>query len=149
MYRSGTVYLAGRFEDQARLRGWRDVLQTVGVRVTSRWLDEPAVGPDYADALFPDIAKYDLDDLDAADAFVLLNDTRVHGTGRGGRHVETGYAYAKLKPIFLVGARENVFHWLPWVQVLPNLWALVQRFQEMGVATIPASPVPSSTEVST
>ena len=42
-------------------------------------------------------------------------------SGRGGRHVEFGLAIAWGKPVYLVGERENVFHWLPQVRVFPAL----------------------------
>lgn len=66
--------------------------------------------------------QMDFDDIDAADALVLYTSeylTARAGWGNteaseknlhsGGRHVETGYALAKGKPVIVVGPLENVF----------------------------------------
>ncbi len=45
----------------------------------------------------------------AADYFILLAE---HDSRTGGKHFETGFAYAAKKNILIVGRRENVFHWL-------------------------------------
>jgi len=42
------------------------------------------------------------------------------GSARGGRHVELGLALGYQKLIFLVGPRENVFHYLPEVKHFPT-----------------------------
>jgi hypothetical protein len=42
------------------------------------------------------------------------------GRARGGRHVEFGIAFAKEKRLMIVGPRENIFHWLPSVEVYPD-----------------------------
>lgn len=42
--------------------------------------------------------------------------TPLDGSGRGGRHVELGYALALDKSIWLVGRREHIFHSLPQVK---------------------------------
>lgn len=63
--------------------------------------------------------QMDFEDIDAADALVLYTaqylvdraglDHNAHNLHSGGRHVETGYALAKDKPVIVVGPLENVF----------------------------------------
>jgi nucleoside 2-deoxyribosyltransferase len=57
----------------------------------------------------------DLDDIDRADALVLM--TMPVGTmfSSGGRMVELGYAIGTGKRIFILGPRENIFCHLPRV----------------------------------
>lgn len=115
------VYLAARFEMREALGAWRDLFRTHGIDVTSRWIggdhDTPRAG-EAEDAARRRFAEEDLDDIRVADCVVLLNPREHHRSGRGGRHVEVGYALALGKPIIIVGERENVFHWCTGVSVV-------------------------------
>lgn len=98
------VYLAASYlrraeidEDIARL------YRVEGFDVVSRWhhthlgQTPSAIG-----------AAEDLDDVDEADAVVVT--TEEHGVyNTGGRHFETGYAWAMGKQIVLVGPFEHIF----------------------------------------
>lgn len=108
------VYLAARFERLDELKRWRDYLDR-SFSITSTWLDLPDVGAEAraTDQERCDRADRDLWDLWSSDALVLLNPEDDREGGHGGRHVETGIAMAQEIPIFLVGARTNVFHYLP------------------------------------
>ena len=121
------VYLAGRFGDRETLRELRGVLARVGVTVTSRWLDSGHQSDDPTDAERSQYAREDLYDIDDADVLVLWNPAHHHRSGRGGRHVELGYALAKRKRVILIGQRENVFHYLPHVEVLKDPYSLVDH----------------------
>jgi nucleoside 2-deoxyribosyltransferase len=91
-----------------------------GLEVISSWVTEKAVDPDdpAAAAL---AAASDLDELTRAELFVCFGEDRSAMTlGRGGRHVELGYALALEMPIVLVGSAEHVFHRHPLVRQLPN-----------------------------
>ncbi len=107
------------------MRGIRDDLERRGFRVTSRWLDSASSLPatastddDGAAARLAAIAVQDMADIDRADLVVVFNPAAARAIGRGGRHVETGYALARAKPVVVVGVRGNVFHWLPEVTVV-------------------------------
>jgi nucleoside 2-deoxyribosyltransferase len=59
-------------------------------------------------------AERNITDLDSADVIVVMTT----GTpARGGRHFETGYAYASGKPVLIAGPLEHAFHHLPHVEV--------------------------------
>lgn len=114
------LYLSAQFEDAAILRDARAKLAALGYIVTSRWLDAGTAVPATAQAgeagagdRLAAIAVQDLEDIRAADVVVVYNPPEACAIGRGGRHVETGYALALGKPIVVVGTRGNVFHWLP------------------------------------
>lgn len=126
------IYLSGQFEDGARLCEVRLQLQGSGYSVTSRWLDSAAAGPATAQASDPGaqtrlsgIARQDFEDIDRSDLVVVFNPAEASSIGRGGRHVETGYALARGKRVIVVGARGNVFHWLPEITVVPDWPALL------------------------
>lgn len=125
------IYLSGQFEDAPVLREARRRLTALGYRITSRWLDAPSSVPatsladqEGAAGRLAIIARQDFEDIAAADAVVVFNPAESCGIGRGGRHVETGYALALGKPVAIVGARGNVFHWLPEIAVVPD-WSML------------------------
>ena len=53
-----------------------------------------------------DAAERNLEDIDACEVFVVLT---TGSPARGGRHFETGYAFARDKPIIVVGPIEHTF----------------------------------------
>lgn len=123
------VYLAGPYAARTMIKSYADELEAIGYKVTATWLNETHDindGTTDAAAALPDDqvdahARQDMRDIDAADLFIAFTADRV-GISRsagasGGRHVETGYAIAKGKPVILVGNPENVFHRLATVTV--------------------------------
>jgi nucleoside 2-deoxyribosyltransferase len=118
------VYIAGPFNTKDQRRQDARVLEEYGVIVTSRWMYETvphtASIKDLPDAYHAETATADLEDIARADALLMfiptdkeLVDTPLRTASRGGRHFEMGYACAKGKPIFVIGPKENVFHFLP------------------------------------
>ena len=112
------VYLAtdfGRADDAAEIA--QLVEQDPDVRVVSRWLtelrpEEKAAaagigGPPRGAAL--EAAERNLHDIDACDVFILMT---TGSPARGGRHFEAGYAFARGKPIVIVGPVEHAFQHL-------------------------------------
>lgn len=102
-------------------------LEAQGHEVTSRWLEEDTplnhsmedVTSDYA----AKSARYDLEDIDEADAVLFFSESVL--TPRGGRHVEFGYALAKDKWIYVIGPAENIFHYGdPFIANIPNVESL-------------------------
>lgn len=100
------IYIAAPFQLRDEAQHLMTLLELDGHVVTSQWLRIDDM-PD-TDAS----ARMDLEDIDRADALLLLNPAEWRTDGTGGRHVEFGYAYAKGKTLFVVGARTNVFHYL-------------------------------------
>ena len=114
------VYLAARYGRKDELKEYTRQLTEYGWITTSRWLDTtPAMeaGPGRAMKM----AMWDLHDIKEADVFVgFLEDNNDGAKGRGGRHVELGYALGLGKPVYLIGKPENVFHYLPQVLLYPD-----------------------------
>jgi hypothetical protein len=118
------VYLASAFKRRDELNVYRKELEELGFVVTSRWL----LGGHNADVdgLYERYAMEDLDDLQIAD--VVISFTEAPNSNippRGGRHVEFGLGYAFGKEMYVIGYRENVFHYLPEVKFYPSWFAMM------------------------
>lgn len=118
-------YFAARYSRHPEMRDYRDALIKAlpDAVVTSRWIDQHAgtLPNSFMQGVLnsdPEACwKYgliDMTDLDAAD--VVVSFTTVGG-GKGGRHIEHGYAIAKGKRLAIVGPRENIFHAHPATDV--------------------------------
>lgn len=124
-------YFAGRYSRHAELAIYRDRLVTFGVgEVTSRWIDchdgelENSYTPEELNTN-PEKCwvhgYHDLEDLEAAS--VIVSFTGDGGGGKGGRHIEHGYAiktdreYSTPMRLVIIGPRENIFHCHPATEV--------------------------------
>jgi hypothetical protein len=133
-------YFAGRYSRHAELAGYRDQLELIpGAEVTSRWIDchdgelEASYTPEVLNA-DPEACwrhgQADMEDLDAADAIVSF--TGDGGGGKGGRHIEHGWAIGQWMAmehsafrLIIVGPRENIFHCHPATEVYPDFQAFL------------------------
>jgi nucleoside 2-deoxyribosyltransferase len=112
------IYLAATFDSRPRMEDVANRLKSEGFEITARWVYGGEEG-----LTREQIALLDLEDVDAADAVVSFTYPRGTLTSGGGRHVEFGYGLAKGKKLILIGARENVFHEYPGVELHPTLEA--------------------------
>lgn len=110
---SVSVYVAARWQDQRLAKNLSDALAVNGITINSTWTSEDPSNDDTFDgAQRQRRAQIDRDEIIYSDALVMLNNPERARAGTGGCHVETGMALALRKPVFLVGPRTNVFHWL-------------------------------------
>lgn len=119
------IYIAGRYSRRDEFRLVRDRLLEAGHTVTSRWLDEDKplqtqMGDD-SDEFYTETSRIDLEDIYNSTAVLFFSENPLVGTPRGGRHVEFGYALAMELPIYVIGPRENVFHYNPLVHHYADL----------------------------
>ena len=122
-------YFASRYSNHPLMRECRDQLEAAipGAKVVAHWIDchneelEQSYTPEALNA-DPEgcwrRGRADLQDLLLADALVSFTGAG----GKGGRHIEHGFAMAMnhffgAPRIVIVGARENVFHCDPEVEV--------------------------------
>ena len=128
------IYLAARYSRRQELCQYRNALEALGHLVTSRWLNgshqissagvpidetgealiEAGSSPD-ADKLRREFVEEDLSDVSNAEVMISFTEIPRSNHSRGGRHVEFGLAVAMKKVVFVVGYRENLFHYLPEV----------------------------------
>lgn len=123
-YKPLRAYLASPFEDREEMLALKAALEARDVIVTSTWLT-PADGNNSNMAAIKDKfhecrcrALKDIEDILESDVVILRKPKDKHKVPTtGGHHVETGICIGTGKPIVLYGDRENVFHYLPQVQV--------------------------------
>lgn len=137
------IYLAARYSRNAEMRGVRDVLVALGFEVTSRWIDQH--GGNLLESVVAEklnanpagcahYARIDLEDLEAAD--MVISFTSADGGGKGGRHIEFGYAIGRGKPVLICGPRENVFHTLAGVQCFPDWPHMLAHLAECPIQVV-------------
>lgn len=118
------IYLAAPFEDRDEMLELKARLEKAGCVVTSTWLT-PADGNDNNMASMQNKfgecrcrAIKDIEDILESNVLVLRKPKAKHRVPTtGGHHVEVGICIGTGKPVVLYGDRENVFHYLPQVQV--------------------------------
>lgn len=116
------IYIASRYDRRFEMLGVTGVLMRAGHVVTSRWIEGRGDGPEVA-------AAEDLEDVLRADCLVSFTEepaASVAWSARGGRHVEFGLALAAGRRLCIVGPRENIFHFLPRVEIYGTLSDLVE-----------------------
>jgi hypothetical protein len=129
------IYLASRYSRIEEMQGYKELLESDGHIVTSRWVmgdhqwdgsndDDTSPGADLARKY----ALEDLEDIDDSETVMCFTEQPRIGTTRGGRHVEFGYALASRKQVVVVGPVENIFYSLPMLSVFntfewARLWA--------------------------
>jgi hypothetical protein len=121
-----TIYIAGKFTSQDRLRVMRDQIHAAGLGVVqSRWLDERE---DLSSiSAIVSAAQRDLDDVLLADLLIFDSEGE---TRRGGRETELGIALGRGTEVWRVGplwcATDNIFNLLvpyyrTWQDVIEEL----------------------------
>jgi nucleoside 2-deoxyribosyltransferase len=122
------VYVAARWDDRDYAVAVKAALEKNGLIVTSTWLTphdnqsmDALKAKQGAVAAARERAIKDFEDIDESDVLLVLSPKSGHRNGTGGKHVETGYAMANSKPVFVVGERENIFHYHPLARVVASL----------------------------
>jgi hypothetical protein len=124
------AYIAGRFDRRNEFVHAVRQLEDLGITCTAKWItDEPDLAnlPEGAQtSSLVEWALRDVEDVSAADTLItftedlMLYDNVPSVWARGGRHVELGMALALGKRIVVIGPRENIFTYLPQVEVLSS-----------------------------
>jgi len=110
------IYLAARYSRNSEMREVAAYIRARGDEVTSRWINgSHEIGDHPSDEARRVLAEEDYEDLVRADAVLCFSEEPRSNNSRGGRHVEFGLALALNKPLFVIGPKENVFHYLPGI----------------------------------
>lgn len=144
------IYLAAMFGWKDQIKAYAEELRSLGIEVTSRWLDEKKPSnvtlDQCSDEYLENTAGIDIVDVVAGDdGLVLFTTDPKTPTPRGGRHFESGFAYAFVwlrkmlttfelgpKRLIIVGPRENIFHYRKDVIVVPDFEALKKLLIELS-----------------
>jgi hypothetical protein len=127
-------FIASHNRDYARLVKLE--LERLGHECTSRWItsDTKFGTGEYNDEERQKLALMDEEDVrHATDGLILLAEAVGHLVP-GGKHVETGMALAHQYPVYVVGRRENIFHWHPAVRVFLDTNELLNYIQKQSEA---------------
>jgi nucleoside 2-deoxyribosyltransferase len=131
-----SVYLAAQYKRREEIAEYAAQLRSMKVQVTSTWLTEtwsPSIQmKEVPERELRNIALQDIRDIDEADSFIFFAEDQNQQPPRGGRHVEFGYALAKGKQMFVIGAKENIFHHLPWVSVHKDWLSFLDCLMQNG-----------------
>lgn len=117
------IYLASQFRRREEMLGYLIELEAMGHEVPARWvrgLHGNENDREYTREERANFAAEDLEDLRASQLAIFFTEEPYSKAGRGGRHVEFGYALARHIPTIVVGYLENVFHCLPLVEFVPD-----------------------------
>jgi len=139
------IYLAASFERIDQMREVRDELHQMGHVVTSRWLNHSHTLDHYAtDEQRRILGDEDIVDLEDSNAMIAFTEPPNSPRGRGGRHVELGYALAYQEygaassfGIHVVGFRENVFCYQAQVKFWPTWEHCKKYFAALAISEPP------------
>lgn len=124
------VYIAAQYARKREVRQYSLILRDHGHAVVQTWHLEPHEAnvtlAQCGDELLVQYSERDLGELRTCDILIFFAEDQHSQPPRGGRHVEFGYALAHDKRILVVGERENMFHYLPDVEVYPSFSAAIQ-----------------------
>jgi Domain of unknown function (DUF5664)/Nucleoside 2-deoxyribosyltransferase len=131
------IYIAARYSRKMDARVLSETLRLYGYGITSTWIEEPESPnvqlSEVSSATLTNYAERDIEEINAADVFLLLSDPSTEAHPRGGKHVEFGYAYAKGKRCIVYGPTENIFHMLPDITVVSTRTALLDELRREQV----------------
>jgi hypothetical protein len=115
------LYLAAAYKHKLKLREYAVQAERCGIHVGAEWLKESAAPDSELSDSTPEQltqdAQQDWWDISACDVFVFFAEPFDKQPNRGGRHVEFGIAAALGKKIVVIGEPENVFHYLPGIDI--------------------------------
>jgi len=99
------IYTAATFSEQKRIRAMKEQLVQMGHNVLSTWLDE-VVRPDGIDEVEFErkMAMKDLQEVAASDCVIL---DMASPSRTAGKMIETGFAIAKHKLLYVVGDKPD------------------------------------------
>ena len=110
------IYIAARYSLKETVTFIAELLGGDGHNILSDWHEEhhaPDVKvQDLSDKENRHVAYKDMLQVRGATAMVFLAEHPDTATVRGGRHVEFGIAVEREIPIFVLGPRENIFHYM-------------------------------------
>jgi nucleoside 2-deoxyribosyltransferase len=114
-------------QKQENARPVRDALVALRHTCTATWLDLQGYASIPGDDAQRAKAAVTCErEVKEADVLILIAEPDGERV-RGGKHVETGMALALGKRVYVLGKRENVFHWHPAVTVCETLEQLISE----------------------
>ena len=108
------IFLSARYELRDTMKQYAEFLIAGGHEVPAKWLWEDQMDFTGMNSIPANpgesYAWDDFFDVRHCDVFICFTEDQDQPKGRGGRHVEFGFAWTMEKPIIIVGPNETVFH---------------------------------------
>ena len=134
------IYLAAMFSSKDLRKEQTKKLEQYGHLVTSRWVNETVPHSvsmkDLPAEYHKETCQADIIDITVADLFIMfvptpdeLINVPLSSASRGGRHCEMGFAYAQGKDIWVVGHKENVFHYMNAIKHFASFEEVLERLK--------------------
>lgn len=124
-------YLAAGFSSKELIAARSCQLIKIGIGVTSTWPNETVSSIhnlyDLTDEYMRLAAERDIKEIQEADGVILFTQESTKPFLRGGRMHEFGYAHGRGKRLIVCGPRENIFHYLPDVEVFSTWEELLEE----------------------
>lgn len=122
------IYLANMYSKRQETAEYAKQLTNAGHIVTAQWLTgKEETQPKRANAVM------DFDDVERSDLLICFTQPYGSVNKGGGRHTELGLALAWGIETWIVGEREQIFHWHPVIKQFDN-W--IEAFDELDFQTI-------------
>ena len=149
------IYLAARYSRREELCGYREQINALsGHAVEACWLngkhqisDTGTPIGDHGESLVEGddgstnvraaelrgkFAAEDFRDVIMCDMLIAFTEPPRSNASRGGRHVEFGIALGRMKRVWIVGPRENIFCWLEDVRQFETFEAAIEQLRTEG-----------------
>ncbi len=115
------IYVAAKFENKAKVKEVQRELRKSGFGISHDWTNESSEGLTGAElrTYLQTCAREDLEGARDADAVVVIYDKTLGGRGL---YVEIGAALATVKPVVIIGDREDCIfsHLCEYCETLPK-----------------------------
>jgi hypothetical protein len=127
-----SAYVAARWDDRKLAMEAAAQLRDAGIVIHSTWLsprDDQSMDTLKAEGNIVIEARaralMDVHEIAKSNLFVQLSPEAGFRNSTGGKHVELGIAIALGKTIYIIGQRENVFHYHPSCRLVPTVDAII------------------------
>ncbi len=122
------IYLANMYSKRLETAEYAEQLTKVGHMVTAQWLTgKEETQPKRENAIM------DFDDVKRCDLLICFTQPYGSKNKGGGRHTELGLALAWGIETWIVGEREQIFHWHPEVKQFDSWFEAVDELDFQSI----------------
>lgn len=129
------TYLSAPYSRKEEMKIFAEKAKLCGANVVASWIDEshaPNVKMcEVNEELLVEYAFRDLTEAQTAELVVFFSEEPTTPMVRGGRHVEFGVCLNSACIIFVIGPKENIFHYLPKVRHFETEEECLQALEEV------------------
>jgi len=128
------IYIAARFSRITEMKEFADRLAAAGHEITARWVYGGEEG-----LTLEEISDLDVEDVVKADMVLSWTEPEGSYNRGGGRHTEFGIGMALNKHLWLVGPREQIFHYDKRVRQFNHLDEVINELKKYETTPVDGS----------